>query len=267
MRKPGFIAGIKYFIRGFSLINTVGVRRYVAIPLAINITLFIGALWFGISYIDTWVTQIQEQLKGSFSGWFEWANTVLQWISWILIPLFVLAFLAVMFYSFTLLANLIAAPFNSLLSEKIEDHLGGTTVPSTGNLFDMMKDVGGSFMSELRKLTYFLIRAIPFIVLFAIGFIFPPIGFIAAILWFLFSAWMLAIEYSDYPMGNHAMRFPDQRQTLKGNRMFALGFGAATVTATMIPFVNFFAMPVAVAASTAMWVDHWKDNIPQISVK
>ena len=267
MRKPGFIAGIKYFMRGFSLINTVGLRRFVAIPLAINMILFIGALWFGVSYINDWVNQLQISMSADSEEGIQWLNNLIAWISWILIPLFVLTFLAVMFYSFTLLANLIAAPFNSLLSEKIEDHLGGSTVTSTGNLFDMMKDVGGSFMSEARKLTYFLIRAIPFIVLFAMGFIFPPIGFIATILWFLFSAWMLAIEYSDYPMGNHAMRFPDQRQTLKGNRMFALGFGTATVAATMIPIVNFFAMPVAVAASTAMWVDHWKDNIPQISVK
>jgi len=263
MKKPGFTTGMKYFMRGFTLIKTPGLRRFVAIPLAINITLFIGALWFGISYIDTWVTQLQEQLKGSFSGWLEWVNTLLQWISWIVIPLFVLVYLAVAFYTFTLVANLIAAPFNSLLAEKIEAHLAGTTPDSGGNILDMLKDVGGSIMSELRKLLYFLVRAIPLLILFMI----PGINIIAGFLWFIFSAWMLAIEYSDYPMGNNAMLFPDQRQTLKGNRLFALGFGTATVTATMIPFVNFFAMPVAVAGSTAMWVDHWKDNIPQITVK
>ena len=263
MKKPGFIAGMQYFMRGFALIKTPGLRRFVAIPLAINITLFIGALWFGISYIDTWVTQIQEQLKGSFSGWLEWVNTVLQWISWIVIPLFVLVYLAIAFYTFTLIANLIAAPFNSLLAEKIESHLAGTTPDSSGNIFDMLKDVGGSIMSELRKLIYFLVRAIPLLILFMI----PGINIIAGFLWLIFSAWMFAIEYSDYPMGNHAMLFPDQRKTLKGNRQFALGFGTATVAATMIPFVNFFAMPVAVAGSTAMWVDYWKDNIPQISVK
>ncbi|MCW8963709.1 MAG: sulfate transporter CysZ [Gammaproteobacteria bacterium] len=267
MKKPGFIAGMKYFLRGFSLINTTGVRRFVAIPLAINMILFIGALWLGIDYISDWVEQLQISMSADSEEGIQWLNKLIAFLSWILIPLFVLAFLAVMFYSFTLLANLIAAPFNSLLAEKIEDHLGGSSIPSTGNLFDMLKDVGGSFVSEGRKLLYFLVRTIPFILLFFLGFIFPPIGFIATLLWFFFSAWMLAIEYSDYPMGNHAMRFPDQRQTLKANRMFALGFGTATVAATMIPVVNFFAMPVAVAGSTAMWVDHWKDNIPQITVK
>ena len=260
MSKPGFIAGAKYFMRGFGLINVNGVRRFVVIPLAINMTLFVGALWFGISYIDDWVTQLQQQFAGSFTGWLSWVNSVLEWVSWIIIPLFVLVYLAIAFYTFTLIANLIAAPFNSLLSEKIEAHLSGTPPTTGGNMMDMIKDVGGSILSELRKLLYFAVRALPLLILFII----PVINIVAGFLWFIFSAWMLAIEYSDYPMGNHAMRFPHQRKTLKGNRSFALGFGAATFAATMIPFVNFFAMPVAVAGSTAMWVDHWKDNVPQI---
>jgi CysZ protein len=261
MKKPGFISGIKYFLRGIKLINTTGVRRFVVIPLAINITLFAGALWFGVSYIDEWVTQIQNQFKGDFTGWLAWINTLITWISWIVIPLFVLVYLAVAFYTFTLVANLIAAPFNSLLAEKIEAQLSGKPDTTDGNIMDMLKDIGGSILSELRKLLYFVIRAIPLLILFLI----PGINIIAGFLWFLFSAWMLAIEYSDYPMGNHAMRFPDQRRTLKGNKMYALGFGTATLAATMIPIVNFFSMPIAVAGSTAMWVDHWKSNVPQLT--
>jgi CysZ protein len=263
MSKPGFIAGINYFLKGFSLINAPGVRRFVVIPLAINMTLFIGALWLGIVYIDDWVTQLKQQWSTNFTGWLSWVNTVIDWISWIVIPLFVLAFLAIMFYTFTLVANLISAPFNGLLAEKVEDHLTGAATASDGNMMDMLKDVAGSILSELRKLMYFALRAIPLLILFLI----PVVNVAAGFLWFLFSAWMLTIEYSDYPMGNHAMKFPQQRQTLRQNKFFALGFGAATITATMIPIVNFFAMPVAVAGATAMWVDHWKDNVSELPAK
>ena len=236
MKKPGFIAGSKYFIRGFRLINTPGVRRFVAIPLAINMAMFIGALWFGINYINDWVEQLNISMPADSEEGIQWLNNIIQWISWVLIPLFVLVMLAVVFYTFTLLANLIAAPFNSLLAEKIEDHLSGSSTASNDSMFEMLRNIGGSFVSELRKLLYFALRAIPLLILFFI----PGINIIAGFVWFLFSAWMLAIEYSDYPMGNHGMRFPDQRQTLKGNRFFALGFGAATVAASMIPVVNFF---------------------------
>lgn len=262
MSKPGFIAGINYFLRGFRLINQAGVRRFVVIPLTINIVLFIGALWLGIIFIDDWVTQLQNQLRGTFTGMLSWINTVLEWVSWIVIPLFVLVYLALTFYSFSIVANLIGAPFNSLLAEKIEAHLSGDMSAGGGNIMDMLKDIGGSILSELRKLGYFILRAIPLLILFLI----PIVNIAAGFIWFLFSAWMLAIEYSDYPMGNHAMRFPDQRRTLRQNKLFALGFGSATLAATMIPVVNFFAMPVAVAASTAMWVDHWK-GLPAPSVE
>lgn len=263
MKKPGFFAGIRYFLRGFKLIRAAGVRRFVIIPLAINIMLFAGAIFWGLSWVGDLMNHLEVTMTSDLEGDMQWLATLFYWSRWVIISLAVIIMLAIMFYTFTLIANLIAAPFNSLLAEKIEDHLTGKTVTHSGSIIDVIRDASGSFLSELRKLRYFALRAIPLLVLFFI----PGINFIAAPLWLLFSAWMLAIEYSDFPMGNHAIRFPGQCQTLKGNKFFALGFGAATMAVTMIPIINFIAMPVAVAGSTAMWLEYWKDNIPQTAIQ
>ena len=45
---------------------------------------------------------------------------------------------------------------------------------------------------------------------------------------------------------------------LREKRLLALGFGAATLLMTLIPFVNFLVMPAAVAGATAMWVHEWR---------
>ena len=45
------ISGIKYFFKGLQLIASPGIRRYVIIPLLINTTIFIAAIWFGFAYI------------------------------------------------------------------------------------------------------------------------------------------------------------------------------------------------------------------------
>lgn len=262
MNKPGFIAGIRYFLNGFSLIRRPGIRRFVVIPLTINIVLFSAALWMGIVYIDSFIDDLKVSITANSEEGLQWLGTIIDWLGWIIIPLFVLVFLAVMFYTFTLVANLISAPFNSLLAEKIEDQLAESSTTSSAGIMEMIGDIGGSFVSEFRKLLYFLLRAIPLLILFLI----PVVNIIAGFIWFLFSAWMLAVEYSDYPMGNHAMRFQDQRTTLKSNRLFALGFGTAVTVATMIPILNFFVMPAAVAGATAMWNGYWKDNIPRIEV-
>nr|MBP8024433.1 EI24 domain-containing protein [Chromatiaceae bacterium] len=67
-------------------------------------------------------------------------------------------------------------------------------------------------------------------------------------------AWILALEYLDYPMGNQGLGAREIRRRLRGRPVLSLGFGAATVVLTMIPLVNFIAMPSAVAGATALWV-------------
>lgn len=94
-------------------------------------------------------------------------------------------------------------------------------------------------------------RALPLGLLFLI----PGINVAAPFIWALFSAWMLAIEYLDYPMANHALHFATQRRILRGNRLLAYGFGGGTLLLTMIPVLNFIAMPAAVAGATALWVE------------
>ena len=64
---------------------------------------------------------------------------------------------------------------------------------------------------------------------------------------------MLALEYMDYPMGNHDLTFKQQKQTLKTRRGLALGFGASVMVLTSIPLINFIVIPVAVAGVTVMW--------------
>ena len=50
------------------------------------------------------------------------------------------------------------------------------------------------------------------------------------------------------------MRFKELRARLRRRRALALGFGGAVVLATMIPVLNLFVMPAAVAGSAALWV-------------
>ena len=47
------------------------------------------------------------------------------------------------------------------------------------------------------------------------------------LLWFAFTAWILAIQYSDYPLSNHRVGFTVQRPLLKQQRARLFGFGTA----------------------------------------
>ncbi len=232
-----FTRGARYVARGFKLINLPGIRRYVIIPILINLALFGAATWYGIDRFE------------AFLDWLlpRW----LDWVRWILWPLFALTALLVVFYTFTLLANLIGAPFNGLLAERLEARLTGRVAPDSQGTGYLVRSGFIAVVSELRKIGYMLARTIPLLILFLI----PGLNVLAPFAWLAFSAWMLALEYVDAPMGNHDLTFHDGRRLLGENRPLALGFGGAVLIITSFPVLNFIAMPVAVAGATALWVE------------
>jgi len=237
------LTGAAGLLRGLQLISAPGLRRFVIIPVAINIVVFTLSVWVLVQQfspmVDSWISYLPS--------WLDW----LQWLFWLV---FALAAILVVFYTFALLANLIASPFNGLLAEAVEKHLTGQPLPDSGSLITVLKETPAALIDELRKIAYFLLRAIPLLLLFVI----PLLNLAAPFIWFLFSAWMMAVQYCDYPMGNHGILFAEQRRRLGQRRLLSFGFGGATLLATMIPLVNFLVMPAAVAGATALWVEQLK---------
>lgn len=238
------VHGAAYLLRGLRLIREPGIRRFVAIPLAVNTLLFAALIWYGAGEFNAFVDSL-------LPAWLEW----LRWLLW---PLFALTVLLVVFYLFILAANLIGAPFNGFLAARIEQRLTGTYPggPETG-WKETLAGTLPAVLAEVRKLLYFIAWSIPLLILFLI----PGINVIAPLLWIAFSARMLAMEYLDYPMGNHGLTFAEQRGRQREKPMLVLGFGAAALFLTLIPVLNFLAMPAAVAGATAMWVEQFKSRV------
>lgn len=235
-----FFVGANHLLQGFHLIHRPGLRAYAYIPLAINTLLFGILIWLG-------ATQFNTLIEALLPSWLEW----LHWLLW---PLFAVTMAVIVFFIFSLIANLIGAPFNGPLAKAVERHLTDQEIQESSTT--LLREVFSAIWMELNKIGYFALRAIPLLLLFLI----PGINLVAPLLWFAFSAWMFTLEYMDYPMGNHRINFPEQRQRLQRHRLLGLGFGGATLFATSIPLVNFFVMPSAVAGATALWVTHLKPH-------
>jgi len=239
------LSGLGYLLTGVRLIAGSGLRRFVVVPLLVNTIVFAGAIWAGVAWFEGIVARTQARVP----GW-------LQWLEWVLWPAFILALAVLVFYTFGLLANLIAAPFNALLAEKVELHLRGQPLDQGEGLAKAMRELVPKLLDELRKLMYAALWAVPFLVLFVV----PGINLAAPFLWFLYTAWMLALQYIDYPMGNHGLKFKAMRARLRRRRLVGLGFGAATAGMTLVPVLNFIVMPSAVAGATALWVRELQDD-------
>ncbi len=235
-----FIKGAKYALAGFGLMTQKGVRRYVAIPLIVNTLTFAAVIWYTYSRANEGIEQL-----------ITWLPSWLEWLSWLVWLLFAVLIMILVFYTFTLIANLIGAPFNGLLAEKLEKKLTGSSPPSSGRVLETLVAIKNALVSEVVKFAYLLSRVIP---LFILSFV-PGINVFAPLLWLSFGTWMLALEYMDYPMGNHGIIFAEQRRQLKQHRALLLGFGSIIMLMTIVPVLNFLAMPVAVAGATKLWVE------------
>jgi len=230
--------GVGYFFEGLGMITRPGLRRYIIIPLLINLVLFtLLTLWLGREFgtlVDRYTPQLPE--------WLSWLGTVV-WL------LFAVLMITAIFFTFTLVANIIAAPFNSLLAEAAEKQLTGET-PSNGSWLVALREAPGIMLDAVRKLILFVLVAIPLFLLFLI----PGINLIAPFIWGAFSAWMLSLEYLDYPLGNHNLRLKQQRELLGRHRSLTFGFGVATLAATLIPFLNLLSIPAATLGATLLCV-------------
>ena len=218
----------------------------MVIPLLINTALFGALVYFGVS----WLVDFAGDM---LPGW-------LDFLAWILVPGFVVAALMAGFYTFNLVANLVAAPFNGLLAEAVERHLTGRSPPdppsaagepSRGARPDPRPPRCASSPTwrsgRCRRWLLFLV---------------PGVNVVAPFVWMVLGAWMLAVTYVDYPMANHGIGFAELRARLAERRLLSLGFGGAAMAALAVPVLNFLVIPCAVAGATAMWVEQLDDDAP-----
>ncbi len=231
-----------YFFQGLGLLSTKGLRRFVLIPLTINLVLFAVAFFFLLQQVQGWV----DYLMG-------FVPEFLSFLSYVIWPLLVLSTVLTLAFSFTMIANFIAAPFNALLSEKVEQHLTGQALPDQG-FAAFLKDVPRMLAREWTKFVYCFPRALVFLLAF---FFIPLLG---QLMWFLFTAWMMAIQYCDYAYDNHKVPFDTMRRQLRADLSGSYGFGMTVAVASMVPFLNLLVMPIAVCGATALWVDRFKTS-------
>ncbi|MDX1496084.1 MAG: sulfate transporter CysZ [Salinisphaeraceae bacterium] len=238
---PKVLGGPHYLLRGFQLLREPGIRPFAIIPLIINVIVIVFIFVTGTmamsSLLDAWLSWLPQ--------WLEWLRTLL-WV------IFAVGLIIILGYCFTLLANLIAAPFNGWLSARVEEHLTGKA-PDTG--MTLSQEAWHSIKVEIGLLWFFLSRAALLGVVSLILFWIPGVNALLPGLWFLFSAYMLALEYMDHPMANHGMNFKAKRRLLARNRQLSLSFGATATFFTAVPLVNLLIMPAAVAGATQAWVD------------
>ena len=106
------MTGLECFFDGFQLIRRPGLRRYFIVPCLINAAVLTVLVMLSYSRFDGWVAVIMS--------WFPNWMFALYWLVW---GISLIVLLVLLLFIFTFVANIIASPFNAILSMKVEQPL------------------------------------------------------------------------------------------------------------------------------------------------
>jgi len=235
-----FLTGAGYFLRGLGMIFQPGLRQFVMVPLAANILLFSLMGWGLFELISDFYAAALLSVP-------EW----LQFLTWVITPLLWLVGSLMTGYVSTLAVLLLTSPFHALLSERVEELVTGEPIPSSDSFGRALLEVPRAFLREVRKLLAYLPVALGMLLLTII----PVLNAFAPLGWFLLGAWMMSLQFMDYPMDNHRLPFREVREACAAKRASTIGFGGTVAFFTGIPLVNLIVIPAAVIGATLLWCD------------
>ena len=246
----GFARGFSYPLQAAKLFRQKpSLLRYLIIPFFINLLVFSTTVYYGIDLFQG----LLETYAPTSAVWY---GVVLYYLAWMV------AFLltsVVVFFSFTVIGNLIASPFNELLSERAEILITNASDDSKFNLKQFWKESCSAIIIEIKKLTVFVIGMGLLLLINLI----PGIGsLIYAVLAPAFTITFLAIEYMAFVLMRKQMNFAAQRNYMFGHVITLFGFACGVFLMLTIPFVQFFSIPLAVVGATLLWCD-----FPQLEEK
>lgn len=214
------------FFRGLRWALKPELRKFIVIPVLINLVLYSAVLVLGYYYVADLIAHFIP----------DW----LSWLSWVLWPLFFLSFFIAGFFTFSIIANLIASPFYGALSAKAARLITGR------NLEIDELPASKIIPAEFKRFVYLGSRALPLLILSFI----PGVNIVAPFLWALFGAWGAALEYMAYPLENAGLLFIEQRKLIKSVRFGSMSFGGITMLGLTLPIANLIVAPAAVIGAT-----------------
>lgn len=245
MRKSigGFAKGFSYpFRAGHFLISRPRLYPFVLIPFLINLVVFSLAVWFGIDYFESllgWMTPEND----------AWWWPLVQYLFWIVA---VLLIAILVFFLFAVVGNLIASPFNDLLSEKTEELVTGQRSDEPFALGRFLRESVHTLLDELIKISAFVGGMLALFVLFLLPAVGPLLYSALSVLW---TALFLVVDYTGYIFSRHKLLFKDQRQFIGRHKLASIGFGTGALCLLAIPFLQFFTIPLGVIGAVHFWND------------
>jgi CysZ protein len=205
------------------------------IPILIGISIYaLMGKWLYVDALDWGKSLIETKVQG---GW-------LSALSGVIVLLLSVFFFFIINWTFVMLVSFVAAPFNDMISRRVEKITKGQTPPELTESFKIMfARFGKTIINEIKKILFLITLTI---VGFGISFFLPPIGFII-------SALLYAVNFVDYSWSRHDLGFGLCTQNIRNSLIPYTLSGAGFLVLVSIPVVNLFILPYSTIYYTILF--------------
>lgn len=238
--------GFAYPFRGVRyLFSHPRLFHYSLIPFVLNTVLYAFFLYASYHWL---FDPFQQAVMAWLPAW-EILRKVLWYVLLLLAAVLFLIFAAV---SFAIAGNILASPFHDLLSERVEQMLSGTRVPTPPTWGAMIRMFGRGIKEELKKLSFFLVVQVAILLIWIIpvaGAVLHP--FLAT----LATIWFVAVEFIDYPMARRGLLFRQRMGAFWRWKYQVLGFGAGAALFLLVPLAGLLTLPASVIGGTMLFLE------------
>jgi CysZ protein len=231
----------------------VAVKMILTDPVNFVLSLFPTILSLAIYlFTVTAAYRNSDRLASYFRGYIYTADQATL-LARILTAVLIIFIFFIMSWTFVLVVGIISAPFNSLLSSRIEQKLVTRKIMDEDQqhaIQEVKNNIGQTFKNEFKKLIFLIAIAIMAFVLNMFPLFYPIGAFLIALL--------LAVQFVDYSWSRHNMPFSAcLKDILKNIIPFSIS-GAIFLAMVAIPIVNAFVPALATSYFTVLWLHRQK---------
>ncbi|MCK5759700.1 MAG: EI24 domain-containing protein [Candidatus Delongbacteria bacterium] len=243
-----------YFLKGASfLLKNKKLFKYAIFQITIATILLVIAFFFIFANGMAWYDSIFGTWNAENAGWY-----LVTFYYTLLLPFF-LVVIALSLFLIMILSAVINAPFNTLLSEKVEEAYTGKKFKSPLSFFSQIKH---DIMYELKKLLFFIVLLIIPLPLWFI----PVIGggiytFVSSII----LMYTLTFDFLDYPMERDMLDLKHRRMMIFKRPGIWVGYGGLMFFIFLIPLLNILVWPILITSGTLLYIDKLKikETLPE----
>lgn len=226
-----FFSALGSFGQAIPFLRKKGFKRYLALPIIINILLLSFAIWASIEY----GASLTDYLLGLFGleegSWAKYAGWIVS---------FIIRFIILMIYFalFRYILLILLSPFLSFLSEKVDKHENGGDFPFS------LKQLGNDIIRAIRINSRNLFIELLLTLLFGLVTFIPVVGLLSPFAILAVQSYFFGFAMMDY----NAERYKwDRRSTsnwMKKNKASVTGVGLAFHLCFLIPVLGWIVAPV-----------------------